>query len=80
MTTTKSQRQQRRIPMRYVWLIVAAVAFLIPLVFEFDGLSPAGHRMFAIFLVAIVRSYPRVGGWGPESSTTRRSRLSRSTP
>ncbi len=54
MTTTKSQRQQRRIPMRFVWLAVAVVVFLIPLVFEFDGLSPAGHRMFAIFLVAIV--------------------------
>lgn len=40
--------------MRVVWLVVAAVVFLIPLIFEFDGLSPAGHRMFAIFLVAIV--------------------------
>ncbi|MDJ0953630.1 MAG: DASS family sodium-coupled anion symporter [Acidimicrobiia bacterium] len=54
MTTTTTQRQQRRIQMRFVWLAVAVVAFLVPFVFEFDGLSPAGHRMFAIFLVAIV--------------------------
>ncbi len=40
--------------MRFVWLAVAAVVYLIPLIFEFDGLSPAGHRMFAIFLAAIV--------------------------
>jgi len=54
MTTTKTNRQQRRIPMRFVWIAVAVVAYFIPLVFQFDGLSPAGHRMFAIFLVAIV--------------------------
>ncbi len=54
MTTTKSQRQQRQIPMRFVWLAVATVVFFVPLVVDFDGLSPAGHRMFAIFLVAIV--------------------------
>ncbi len=54
MTTTTTQRQQRRIQMRFVWLAVAVVVFLVPFVFEFDGLSPAGHRMFAIFLVAIV--------------------------
>ena len=54
MTTTKTKRQKRRISMRLVWLVVAIVAFFVPLVFEFDGLSPAGHRMFSIFLIAIV--------------------------
>lgn len=54
MTTTESQRKQRQIPTRFIWLAVAALAFFIPFLIEFDGLSPAGHRMFAIFLVAIV--------------------------
>ncbi len=54
MTTTKSKRRQRQLPMRAIWLAVASVAFVVPLIFEFEGLSPAGHRMFAIFLVAIV--------------------------
>ncbi|MCP3996389.1 MAG: DASS family sodium-coupled anion symporter, partial [bacterium] len=54
MTITKTKRQERQIPTRAIWLAVAGVVFLFPLVFEFDGLSPAGHRMFAIFLVAIV--------------------------
>lgn len=54
MTTTKTQRSGRKIPTRAIALAVAGILFLIPLVFEFDGLSDAGHRMFAIFLVAIV--------------------------
>ena len=54
MTTTTPPREKSRIQMRLVWLAVAAVVFLIPFVVEFDGLSPAGHRMFAIFLLAIV--------------------------
>ena len=54
MTTTKRKQEKRQIPARIIWLIAAAVLFLLPLVVEFDGLSPAGHRMFAIFLLAIV--------------------------
>lgn len=54
MTTTKNQRAKRDLPIRTIGLVAAAVVFLIPLVFDFDGLSAAGHRMFAIFLVAIV--------------------------
>lgn len=40
--------------MRAIWLGVAAISFLMPFIVEFDGLSPAGHRMLSIFLVAIV--------------------------
>lgn len=54
MTTTQSKRFKRDLPVRTLGLAAAAIAFLIPLVFHFDGLSAAGHRMFAIFLVAIV--------------------------
>ena len=54
MTTTTSQRQRRQIPMRAIWLAVAAAVYVFPLIVEFDNLSPAGHRMLAIFLVAIV--------------------------
>jgi sodium-dependent dicarboxylate transporter 2/3/5 len=54
MTTTKSQRSQRQVPIRNIGLAVAAIVFLLPFLVEFDGLSDAGHRMFAIFLVAIV--------------------------
>jgi sodium-dependent dicarboxylate transporter 2/3/5 len=54
MTTTQSQRSQRDIPTRALGLVAAVVAFAIPFVFEFNGLSTAGSRMFAIFLVAIV--------------------------
>ncbi len=54
MTTTKTKRSQREIPVRTIGLVVAAIAFVVPLLADFDGLSTAGHRMFAIFLVAIV--------------------------
>lgn len=54
MTTTQSQRSRRDIPTQAIGLVAAVIAFAIPFVFEFDGLSTAGHRMFAIFLVAIV--------------------------
>ncbi len=54
MTTTKSQRSKGDIPTRRIGLVVAVIVFLIPLLFEFSGLSTAGHRMFAIFLIAIV--------------------------
>jgi solute carrier family 13 (sodium-dependent dicarboxylate transporter), member 2/3/5 len=35
-------------------LVVGAVVFLLPLVFDVPGLDPAGERMLAIFLLAIV--------------------------
>ena len=54
MTTTKTKRSQREIPVRTIGLVVAAIAFVVPLLADFDGLSTAGHRMFAIFLVALV--------------------------
>ena len=54
MTTTQSQRSRRDIPTQAIGLVAAVIAFAIPFVFEFNGLSTAGHRMFAIFLVAIV--------------------------
>ncbi len=45
---------------RYQWvsvqstgLLLAVVLFLVPFVFTFDSLSPAGHRMLAIFLMAV---------------------------
>jgi sodium-dependent dicarboxylate transporter 2/3/5 len=54
MTTTRTRRSRRENSTRTISLIAAGIAFLIPLVFTFDGLTTAGHRMFAIFLVAIV--------------------------
>ncbi|MBN1477825.1 DASS family sodium-coupled anion symporter [Candidatus Sumerlaeota bacterium] len=33
---------------------VAVIAFLIPWVFEFEGLSPEGHRVLSIMLLAVV--------------------------
>lgn len=54
MTTTRDTRSRRETPTRTLGLAAAAVLFLVPLVFEFDGLSEAGHRMLAIFLVAVV--------------------------
>ncbi len=56
MTTT--QRPNWRFPVRFTTratgLGAALVALLIPFAFHFDGLSAAGHRMLAIFLMAIV--------------------------
>lgn len=54
MTTTKATRSRREISTRTWGLVAAAVLFLVPFVFEFDGLSEAGHRMLSIFLVAVV--------------------------
>ncbi|MCP4964065.1 MAG: DASS family sodium-coupled anion symporter [bacterium] len=54
MTTTKTHSGSRAVVKRSLTLGVATVAFLIPLIFEFNDLSPAGHRMLAIFLLAIV--------------------------
>ncbi|MDZ8120067.1 SLC13 family permease [Pontiella agarivorans] len=38
---------------RIIGLIVAVIAFIIPFVVQFDGLSVAGHRVLSIFLMAI---------------------------
>ena len=54
MTTTRATRSRRKIPTRTLGLGAAAVLFFVPFVFEFDGLSEAGHRMLAIFLVSVV--------------------------
>jgi sodium-dependent dicarboxylate transporter 2/3/5 len=45
---------KKRLPSRAVWLLVAAISFIVPLLIKLPDLSPAGHRMLAIFLVAIV--------------------------
>ena len=39
---------------RQVGGILAIVAFALPFFVEFDGLSPEGHRILAVFLMAIV--------------------------
>lgn len=36
-----------------IGLIIAIIAFIIPFVVQFDGLSVAGHRVLSIFLMAI---------------------------
>ncbi len=55
---TITQRRRRRLPVRFttrtIGLGAALVALAIPFVFHFDGLSQAGHRVFAIFLMAVV--------------------------
>lgn len=40
-------------PAQWAGLVVGVVGYLVPLVFTIDGLSPAGHRMLSIFLLAI---------------------------
>jgi solute carrier family 13 (sodium-dependent dicarboxylate transporter), member 2/3/5 len=35
-------------------LLLGSIAFLVPLLIEIPGLEPAGHRMLAIFLLAIL--------------------------
>ena len=41
MTSTTSQRQRRQLPMRAIWLAVAAVVYLFPLIVEFDKIVMA---------------------------------------
>lgn len=48
-SATAGARWRRVLP-----LLLAAAAFALPYVVTFDGLSVAGHRMFSIFLLAIV--------------------------
>ena len=41
-------------PVKMIGLLLAILAFFVPFVFQFDGLSVVGHRMLAVFLMAIV--------------------------
>ncbi len=54
MTSIKAQRTRPTVTSRTVWLLVAVVCFVVPLVVDIPDLSAAGQRMLAIFLVAIV--------------------------
>ena len=40
--------------MQRLGLLLGSIAFLVPLLVEIPGLAPAGHRMLAIFLLAIL--------------------------
>ncbi len=47
----------RRFPLslpQTIGLLIAIAGFCLPFMVQFEGLSPAGHRMFAIFLLAII--------------------------
>jgi solute carrier family 13 (sodium-dependent dicarboxylate transporter), member 2/3/5 len=35
-------------------LLLGSIAFVVPLLVEIPGLEPAGHRMLAIFMLAIL--------------------------
>ena len=39
---------------RPIGLALGTVAFLVPYLFEFDGLSEPGHRVLSVFLLSIV--------------------------
>lgn len=44
----------RPTPVQRLGLLLGSIAFLAPLLVEIPGLAPAGHRMLAIFLLAIL--------------------------
>jgi sodium-dependent dicarboxylate transporter 2/3/5 len=52
MTATKKPAENR--PVRIIGLAAAACVFALPWLMEFEGLSEPGHRVFAIFLMAVV--------------------------
>jgi sodium-dependent dicarboxylate transporter 2/3/5 len=52
MTTKASMPQWLNV--RSVGLILALLVFFIPFGVEFEGLTPAGHRVLSIFLMAVV--------------------------
>lgn len=54
MSSTKAQQTKPTVTPRTVWLLLAVVCFVVPLVVDIPDLSAAGQRMLAIFLVAIV--------------------------
>lgn len=41
-------------PIRVMGLIAATALFALPWLVQFDGLSEAGHRVFAVFMMAVV--------------------------
>ncbi|RKT43904.1 SLC13 family permease [Thiocapsa rosea] len=44
----------RPTPVQRLGLLLGSIAFVVPLLVEIPGLEPAGHRMLAIFLLAIL--------------------------
>ena len=52
--TTKKESAPRTTWLQRIGLFKALIAFLLPWWVEFPGLSEPGHRVFAIFLLAIV--------------------------
>ncbi len=58
MPGTKRQKQPTIKPTmttgKWVGLALSVVAFCIPFVYEFPGLSVEGHRLFSIFLAAVI--------------------------
>jgi sodium-dependent dicarboxylate transporter 2/3/5 len=44
----------RPTPVQRLGLLLGSIAFAVPLLVEIPGLEPAGHRMLAIFLLAIL--------------------------
>ena len=48
---TKTEQKSLKQPLS---LALALIAFFIPVFFTFEGLPPEGHRVFSIFLLAIV--------------------------
>ena len=53
-TTRARVSLPRPTPVQRLGLLLGSIAFLVPLLVEIPGLAPAGHRMLAIFLLAIL--------------------------
>lgn len=53
-TTRARVSLPRPTPVQRLGLLLGSIAFLAPLLVEIPGLAPAGHRMLAIFLLAIL--------------------------
>ncbi len=51
MSDKRTRSQPNR---KQVGLALAVIAFVIPFVVEFDGLSEPGHRLFAIFAASVI--------------------------
>ncbi len=54
MTAIALAAPRSRVSGRTIGMLFALAGFCLPLVISFDNLSPQGHRMLAIFLLAIV--------------------------
>lgn len=52
--TTKANVAPRLKPIQRYGLVLGAIAFVLPLLFDIPGLEASGERMLAIFLLAIV--------------------------